>query len=416
MMKKFTKFLFLICLAIISNSELLQGQCSTANFQSHRGGVITCNFPFLSQNDIDHFVDRLESTDADVWYEEKNQTADRSAQQWKTTNLRILMLTNSDDIISPVQLETLRLAMNLHLVDLAKANNSDQLEWAHMPIVEEIILHEYPEEIRNMFDMLGYLVFSDPDQRNGETPLNNYVRDLASANKINTIINLLDDPLDLAFRASAQTYCNDPGEFMTVSISKNNTFSLANKYLVQFAQACVHAISHTNYANHQESFAKEESTNICMDYNHAHDGDYESLMVNGTKTQIDRDQKSKPFGNSWSKSNSEQIINTYIQRGLLMPLFDYNNQAVTENADDKEENLIAVFPNPVDEILTIELSNAVQYDLSVYNVNGKLISQQTLESFITQVDVSTYDAGMYIFEFYCANSGERITKKIEKID
>ena len=416
MMKKFLNLLFLICLAIISNFELLQGQCSSANFQSHRGGVITCNFPFLSQNDIDHFVDRLESTDVEQWYQEKNQTAERSTKKWKTTNFRILMLTNSDDIISTAQLESLKMAMNLHLVDLANANNTDQLEWANMPIVEEIILQEYPQELQNMFDMMGYLVFSDPDLRNGDTPLNTYVRDLASANNINTVINLLDDPLDLAFRASAQTYCNDPGEFMTVSISKNNTFSLANKYLVQFAQACVHAISHTNYANHQESLAAEESTNICLDHNHAHDGDHESIMINGSETKTQRAQKNKPFGNSWSKSNSEQVINTYIQRGMLLPLFDYNNNEVEDKADNQKENSIAVYPNPVDRILNIELSNAIQYDLTVYNINGKLINKQTLDSFITQIDVSSYDSGMYILEFFCANSGERITKKVEKIE
>ena len=416
MMKKLNNLLFLICLAIISIPTLSQAQCSTANFQSHKGGAITCNFPFLSQADIDHFVDRLESTDAQLWYQEKEETADRSIQKWKTTNLRILMLTNSDDIISPVQLETLRLAMNLHLVDIAKANNTDQLDWAHMPIVEEIILQEYPEELQNMFDMMGYLVFSDPDQRNGDTPLNNYVRDLASANDINAVINLLDDPLDLAFRASAQIYCNDPGDFMTVSISKNNTFSLANKYLVQFAQTCVHALSHTNYANHQESLSEVENTALCLDHNHAHDGEFESIMVNGGENQIDREQKTKPFGNSWSKSNSEQIINAYIRRGLLLPLFDYNNQEPTELADNEEENLISVFPNPVDQILTIELNNPVQYDLSIFNLNGKLVEQQTLESFTTQVDVSTYDAGIYILEFFCESSGERVTKKVEKID
>lgn len=415
MMKHFYHVVFIICLAIISIPEKLQAQCSTANFQSHQGGAITCNFPFLTQNDIDFYTQRLEDTDADLWYKEKKNTAERSAQKWKTNNLRILMLTNSDDIISPVQLETLRLAMNLHLVDLANANSNDQLDWSHMPIVEEIILQEYPQELQNMFDMLGYLVFSDPDNRNGDTPLNNYVRDLASANNINTVINLLDAPLDVAFRASAQIYCNDPGEFMTVSISKNNTFSLSNKYLVQFAQTCVHAISHTNYANHQKSMAKEESSTLCLDHNHAYEGDHESIMINGLENKVNREQKNKPFGKTWSKSNSQQVINTYIQRGLLLPLFDYNNQTEGKTESTQIETQIDVFPNPVDEILTIELSKGTQYDLSIYNLNGKIMSQQILDSYSTQVDVSNYDAGVYILEFFCAGSGERITKKIEKI-
>jgi len=415
-MKNINSLLFIIFLAIISTPQLLQAQCATANFKSHKGGAITCNFPFLHQDDVDHYIQRLEDTDADTWYEKKINKAGRSEQKWKTTNLRILMLTNSDDIISEVQLETLRLAMNLHLVDIAKANNSDQLDWSHMPIVEEIILQEYPQELQNMFDMVGYLVFSDPDNRNEDTPLNNYVRDLASANNINTVINLLDDPIDVAFRASAQIYCNDPGEFMTISISKNDKVSLANKYLVQFAQTCVHAIGHTNYANHQQSLAASEKTSLCMEHNHARDEGFESMMVNGLENQINRTKKTKPFGNSWSKSNSQQVVNTYIQRGLLLPLFDYNNQAEQKSEEDtKEENIISIFPNPTEDLLTIELNNDIQYNLSIYNVNGKLVNQQILESFTTEIDVSSYDAGIYILEFFCKSSGERITKKVEKI-
>jgi len=414
-MKNFNSLFFIICLAFISTPTLIHTQCTTANFQSHQGGAITCNFPFLHQDDVNHYVQRLEETDAEAWYDEKNNEAGRSTQQWKTTNLRILMLTNSDDIISPVQLETLRLAMNFHLVDIAKANNSDQLAWSNMPIVEEIILQEYPQELQNMFDMVGYLVFSDPDNRNGDTPLNNYVRDLASANNINTVINLLDDPIDVAFRASAQIYCNDPGEYMTISVSKNDKVSLANKYLVQFAQTCVHAIGHTNYANHQSSFASAEKTTLCLDQNHAHDEGFESLMVNGLENQINRSKKTKAFGSTWSKSNSNQIIDTYIQRGLLLPLFDYNNKTEEKPENKKEENLISIFPNPTEDLLTIELNDDIQYDLSIFNVNGKLVNKQILESLTTQIDVSSYDAGIYILEFFCESSGERITKKVEKI-
>jgi len=132
-MKNFNSTIFSTFLAVFLTANFLQAQCTSANFQNHRGGAITCNFPFLHQDDVDYYVERLEDTDADVWYEEKNKEAERSLQKWKTHNLRILMLTNSDDIISPAQLETLRLAMNLHLVDIAKANSNDQLDWMLCP-------------------------------------------------------------------------------------------------------------------------------------------------------------------------------------------------------------------------------------------------------------------------------------------
>lgn len=406
--------LFFLCVAIFSNTEILKAQCSTTNALQHQGGAITCHFPFLGQEDVNHYTNRLQTTDASTWYDEKSDAAQRTSKQWKTTNLRILLLTNHADIISDSQLEKLKLAMNLHLVEIANANQKDYLEWSHMPIVEEIIVEEYPQELANMFDLVGYLVFSDPDPRNGETQLNKMVKELAAEHDINTIINLMDAQLDIPFMGAAQTYCSDPGEFMTVSIKKNNTISLSDKYLVQFAQACVHTLGHTNSANHQKALSEEEESFMCHD-NHAYGQNFESVMVNGLKDQKMRANKSKPFGNSWSESNAEQIINTYIQRGLLLPLFDYNNDPADENPDDKIENVVALFPNPVDELLTIEVANDTQYEMTIYNINGKLIKKQTLDSFVTELDVSTYDSGIYIFEFFCANSGERFTKKIEKI-
>ncbi len=415
MKKKGHLTLFLLCIAIISITDILSAQCATANSLQHRGGAITCQFPFLHQDDINHYVNRLETTDLSSWLQEKNETASRSNYQWKTKNLRVLLLTNHADIISVAQIEKLKLAMNLHLVDIAKANNSNQLNWANMPIVEEIIIKEYPKELASIFDFVGYLVFSDPDIRNGDTELNKLVRQWSKDYDINTIINLMDAPLDIPFSGSAQIYCSEPGEFMTVSIKKNNTISLADKYLVQFAQACVHTISHTNYANHQKTQKEDEKSLMCIENNNADGQVFETMMFNGTKDQKLRPKKTKPFGKVWSESNANQIIDTYIQRGLLLPLFDYENQTDTDQQELIIEEEINLFPNPVDEILTIEVENDIQYDLSVYNTNGKLIQKQTIESFVTQLDVSNYDSGIYIFEFYCANSGKRVTKKIEKI-
>lgn len=407
--------LFFICLAILSQSNDLRAQCSTSSSQQFQGGAVTCHFPFLSAEDVSHYKNLLESTDAEEWYARRNDNAQRTAKQWQTKNLRILMMTNHEDIISSVQIDKLKLAMNLHLVEIAEANKSDFLESSHMPIVEEIIVHKYPEDLSSIFDIVGYTVFSDPDQRNGETQLNKIARKFAVENDINTIVNLMDAQLDIPFIGSAQIYCNDPGEYMTVSVKKNNTISLSDKYLVQFAQALVHTLGHTNQANHQKSLKEEESSLLCQDHNHAIGNEYESMMINGLKDQKMRVRKSKPFGKVWSETNAEKIIDTYIQRGLLLPLFDYNNQEQVVNADDKIENSISIFPNPVEELLTIELSNDTQYEMSIFNVSGKLIDKKSLNSFVTQLDVSNYDSGMYIFKFFCANSGESFTKKVEKI-
>lgn len=406
--------LFFLCLAILSCTGNLKGQCSTVNSLQHQGGAITCNFPFLGEEDVSYYVNRLQSTNASEWYSDKIDSASRFSKQWKTTNLRVLLLTNSEDIINEEQVEKLKLAMNLHLVEIANANKSDFLEWAHMPIVEDIIIRVYPVDLSSIFDIVGYTVFSDPDPRNGETQLNKFVREEAAKHDINTVINLMDAELDIPFIGSAQIYCNDPGEFMTVSIRKNNTIALADKYLVQFAQACVHTIGHTNFANHQKSLANEEESLLCEE-NHAVDQDGESLMINGTANQKLRTKKTKPFGSKWTESNANKVIDTYIDRGLLLPLFDYNNTDTESNPEEKIADVISIFPNPVADILTIEVANDTQYDMTVFNVNGKVVNKQTLDSFITSLDVSTYDSGVYIFEFTCANSGERFTKKIEKI-
>jgi len=403
-------FIFLCC---ILTFNIGYSQCNATHLKSNKGGIISCNFPALHPKDLDFYKARLETAAAENWELKRTEQNQRRAQQWNTKNLRVLILANNDDLLSENQLQELKLAMNLHLVDIAKAYNNELLHWSQVPVVEEIFIETYPEEFLETFGSIGFLVFSDPDPRNGETPLTEFVTELIDKHSINTLINLVDTELDIPFKGSAQVYCSDPGEFMSVSIKKNNTIALSNKYLVQFALACVHTIGHTNFANHQEAFKFKEESNHCNEDNFAFANGVETTMCNVEEGIKVRANTSSTFGEKWSKDNANKIIDTYMQRGLLVPAFEF--QAEKPGDEEIVENNISLFPNPVDQILTIELEQEVKYQMSVYNSAGDLIQKQQLESFITELDLSSFVSGMYIFEFFCEGTGERVIKKVEKI-
>ncbi len=402
-------FIFLCCFLTFN---IGYSQCNATQIKSNKGGVISCNFPSLHSQDLEFFKNRLETAAKENWDINRLEERQRRPNQWNTKNLRVLILANNKDIITEGQLSELKLAMNLHLTDIAKAYHNNSLHWSQVPVVEEIILETYPEEFLEIFGSIGFLVFSDPDPRNGETPLTGYVTELIKKHDINTLINLVDTYQDIPFKGSAQVYCSDPGEYMSVSIKKNNTIALSKKYLIQLAMACVHTIGHTNFANHQESFKEAEESNHCNEDNFAFANGVETLMCNAKEGVKSRTKTSGTFGQKWSKDNADKIIDAYMQRGLLVPTFEFQ----TENDDEEEivENNISLFPNPVDQVLTIELENEIKYQLSVYNSTGALMKKQVLESFITELDVSSFVSGLYILEFYCEGTGERVIKKVEK--
>lgn len=66
----------------------------------------------------------------------------------------------------------------------------------------------------------------------------------------------------------------------------------------------------------------------------------------------------------------------------------------------KEENLnkVRIFPNPTEELVTIEKSNQEKVELFVYDINGRLIFRQNLQEESNIINMRDFSKGIYIFQ------------------
>ncbi len=89
--------------------------------------------------------------------------------------------------------------------------------------------------------------------------------------------------------------------------------------------------------------------------------------------------------------------------------FDYSSIRVIEV---KVENTTKVYPNPVQDILNVELSSTEDALISIFNLNGQLLREMTTNEPITKVNFSELEAGIYIVRI--TNSRSQSVQKIVK--
>lgn len=71
---------------------------------------------------------------------------------------------------------------------------------------------------------------------------------------------------------------------------------------------------------------------------------------------------------------------------------------------------IAVYPNPASEILVIQNSQALEGEIILYNILGKVILQDEIESTATSLDVSSLPSGLYLLKL--SSEGHQKTQKV----
>lgn len=76
------------------------------------------------------------------------------------------------------------------------------------------------------------------------------------------------------------------------------------------------------------------------------------------------------------------------------------------------QNEIVVFPNPFTSTLSISLSSIQDAKYSIYTIDGKLILSGKLLNYITEVDLSNYENGVYFIEI--ENNKKRHINKLVK--
>ena len=79
------------------------------------------------------------------------------------------------------------------------------------------------------------------------------------------------------------------------------------------------------------------------------------------------------------------------------------------------EEHVLFYPNPTENILTVDLSSLDQITglLSIYNLNGQRILSESLSEIINEIDVSSLPEGMYIL-LLVTESGTRVVEKFVK--
>lgn len=101
-----------------------------------------------------------------------------------------------------------------------------------------------------------------------------------------------------------------------------------------------------------------------------------------------------------------------------LPELTIQRQMITLNVgtlsiqNEDLENSIAIYPNPVQNILYIKGKNMNNVDTRIYDLSGRLMFSKKLRSKIPTIDISGLNSGMYLLEIKAEN--KTITKRIIK--
>ena len=75
---------------------------------------------------------------------------------------------------------------------------------------------------------------------------------------------------------------------------------------------------------------------------------------------------------------------------------------------------IDIFPNPTTEFIRVQITQSKQLQLKLTDVNGKILVDQSFENKI-DIDVKTFEQGVYFIEITSPESQQRIVKRIVKM-
>ncbi|MBV1924836.1 MAG: T9SS type A sorting domain-containing protein, partial [Flavobacteriaceae bacterium] len=108
--------------------------------------------------------------------------------------------------------------------------------------------------------------------------------------------------------------------------------------------------------------------------------------------------------------NEEESFNPQTVIGSLQIDDIYSYQLL--NNTDNSLSKVRLYPNPVSSNLMVQIPNAIQAEVIVYNVLGDKVKSQTLDNVRTSLDLSALQSGIYLVKI--SSETETITKKIIK--
>ena len=88
--------------------------------------------------------------------------------------------------------------------------------------------------------------------------------------------------------------------------------------------------------------------------------------------------------------------------------FSVNGVGITE----QELKYLNAYPNPVNDILTIENPYQCSMQLNIYSIAGKLLYSNQYENYTTSIDMSNYEKGIYFVEMILADGRKAVRKVV----
>lgn len=126
------------------------------------------------------------------------------------------------------------------------------------------------------------------------------------------------------------------------------------------------------------------------------------------------------IGNFYNDNNTTVVSNPNASNGIgSYGAYYYIDDVRIEEVSiglavsNLKENSILVYPNPVEDLLMVEITqDYIEGQLSVYNVQGQLLQSQTITKNKMQLDWSNLPQGIYVVQL--KNNQEVLTKQVVK--
>lgn len=217
-----------------------------------------------------------------------------------------------------------------------------------------------------------------------------------------------------------------PLELKITSTSKTNTITNINSGQVIFSgKVCKHQdrfyfserLNDTLYRIFTMQFSENAVYGIPAYYQFKQ---IDSLLKTGLYNNVLA--KGSPFKIHATKRNIRKIFEplsaSLTSRQLISPITYSENKNTTESDLDNEpidENLISnVYPNPVRDILNIELLKPDQHNYVLIDINGKTVLTGTLNNRSNKIEMGHLNAGMYSLIIQHASTQQTETIKVVK--
>lgn len=157
--------------------------------------------------------------------------------------------------------------------------------------------------------------------------------------------------------------------------------------------------------------------------------DFSYIVVNGTQVDF-TDLSLNGITYAWDFNNDNvtdnttagNVSHTYPTMGQYSVKLTVSNDCSSDietktiyvlGIDDNQISGLSIYPNPVADILNIEMNNAQEFDITISDISGKIVYKSNSETYSTQLDVSAFAPGLYTISILSneKNSNHKIIVK-----